>query len=121
QSSGLLRVEQDGELRALERLVNLVRRDGLPDRDLRDHLLGTLAGDPLPWEAFSHLGEQAEIAAALLGTALARRETGVNILLYGPPGTGKTSFAASLAAKAGACLRPVAEAAENDAEPGRSE
>ncbi len=48
-------------------------------------------------------------------------ESGVNILLYGPPGTGKTSFAATLAARVGARLRPVAEADEGGDEPQRHE
>ena len=57
------------------------------------------------WDAFAHLGRPTSLAAELLRAALARREPGLNILLYGPPGTGKTSFAATLAAKAGARLR----------------
>jgi SpoVK/Ycf46/Vps4 family AAA+-type ATPase len=43
----------------------------------------------------------------------------VNILLYGAPGTGKTSFAATLAARVGARLRPVAEADDDGNEPNR--
>ena len=57
----------------------------------------------------------------MLRAALAGRESGVNILLYGPPGTGKTSFAATLAARVGARLRPVAEADEDGDEPHRHE
>lgn len=54
--------------------------------------------------------------------ALDGREVSViNILLYGPPGTGKTSFAATLAARVGACLRPVAEADDAGDEPSRDE
>jgi len=49
------------------------------------------------------------------------RESGLNILLYGPPGTGKTSFAATLAARVGARLRPVAEADDHGDEPERHE
>jgi predicted AAA+ superfamily ATPase len=59
--------------------------------------------------------------ASVLQAALARRESGINILLYGPPGTGKTSFAATLAARTGARLRPVAEADEEGGEPARHE
>jgi transitional endoplasmic reticulum ATPase len=73
----------------------------------------------LPWEAFAHLGEQAEMAARLLTAALTNRELGVGILLYGPPGTGKTSFAATLASKVGATLYPVGEADPDGLEPSR--
>ena len=52
---------------------------------------------------------------------MARREPGVSILLYGPPGTGKTSFAATLAARTGAKLRPVGEADDTGDEPTRGE
>ena len=67
-----------------------------------------MTAEPLPWDAFAHLGQQAEVAASVLRAALVGHEIGVNILLYGPPGTGKTSLAATLAAQVGANLRPVA-------------
>ena len=89
--------------------------------DLYDQLLGKMTAEPLPWDAFAHLGREAEVAASVLRAALAGQEIGVNILLYGPPGTGKTSFAATLAARIGANLRPVAEADEDGGEPVRHE
>ena len=121
QASGMLHVEQHGELQVLERVTALIRRDIPPEPDLYDQLLGKMAAEPLPWDAFVHLGQQAEVAVPVLRTALARREAGINILLYGPPGTGKTSFAATLAARIGANLRPIAETDENEGEPTRSE
>ena len=121
QASGLLRVERHGELQALERLTALMRRDILPEADLYDQLLGKMTAEPLPWDAFAHLGRQAEVAASVLRAALVGHEIGVNILLYGPPGTGKTSFAAALAAQVGANLRPVVEADEDGGEPTRHE
>jgi AAA+ superfamily predicted ATPase len=111
-SSGLLHLGRDGELSVLGRLVSLIRRDRMPGADIYDQLLGTLDAEPLPWEAFAHLGREAEVAADVLGAALAGRESGINLLLYGPPGTGKTAFAAALAARVGVRLRPVAEAGE---------
>jgi transitional endoplasmic reticulum ATPase len=121
RASGLFRLEQDGDLRVLERLVSLVRQDIMPATDFYDQLLGSTDADPLPWESFEHLGREAEVVASVLQAALAGRESGINILLYGPPGTGKTSFAATLAARTGARLRPVAEADEEGGEPARHE
>ena len=120
-ASGLLHLDRDGDLMVLHQLVCLIRRNTPPGADLYDHLLGKAAGDPLPWEAFAHLGREAEVAAEVLRATLAARESGVNILLYGPPGTGKTSFAATLAAHVGARLRPVTEASESGWEPRRHE
>jgi transitional endoplasmic reticulum ATPase len=121
RACGLLHLDQDGELHVLERLVALIRQNTFPETDFYDQLLGAIAADPLPWESFEHLGREAEVVASVLKAALARRESGINILLYGPPGTGKTSFAATLAAHIGARLRPVAEADENGGEPSRHE
>jgi hypothetical protein len=121
QSSGLFRLERDGELEVLDRLVSLIRQDVPPAGDLYDQILGEPAPDALPWDAFAHLGQEAEVAASILRAALAGGETGVNILLYGPPGTGKTSFAATLAQQIGARLRPVAEVDDYGGEPSRFE
>ena len=119
RASGLLRVDQHGELCVLEHLVSLIRQDVAPAIDFYDQLLGAIAVDPLPWKSFAHLGREAEVVASVLQAALAGRESGINVLLYGPPGTGKTSFAATLAARTGARLRPVAEADEEGGEPAR--
>ncbi len=121
RACGLFHLDPDGELHVLERLVSLIRQDAFPEADFYDQLLGAIAADLLPWEAFEHLGRQAEVVASVLEAALAGRESGINILLYGPPGTGKTSFAATLAARIGAKLRPVAEIDENGGEPTRHE
>ena len=120
-ASGLLHLERDNDLVVLSQLLALVRRDVLPEADFFDQLLGSSPAQPLPWEAFAHLGCEAEVAAKMLRAALAARADGVNILLYGPPGTGKTSFAATLAAQVGARLRPVGEADEDGGEPSRHE
>lgn len=118
-AGGLLHVETDGDIQVLERVVSLIKRGVGAGPDPRDRLLGAVPEAPLPWEAFAHLGREAETAATVLRAALAGGERGVGVLLYGPPGTGKTSFAAALAARAGAVLRPVAEADEDGDEPSR--
>jgi AAA+ superfamily predicted ATPase len=118
-ASGLLHLDGHGQLTVLDRLVSLLRRDVVPGVDVYDQLLGAIAAEPLPWEAFAHLGREAEVSATVLAAALAGRESGINILLHGPPGTGKTAFAATLAARVGARLRPVVEADEDGDEPQR--
>jgi transitional endoplasmic reticulum ATPase len=120
-ASGLLYVKQDGSLHVPSRLVSLCRAGTPPARDFYDQLLGTATGNPPPWEAFAHLGREAEIAARLLQAALANRESGIHILLYGPPGTGKTSFAMALAVHLNVRLRPVTEADDDGQEPDREE
>jgi AAA+ superfamily predicted ATPase len=119
--SGVLHLDQWGAVQVLDRLVSLIRQDILPGADLFDQLLGSISAAPLEWDAFAHLGAEAEVAARLLTAALAGRETGINILLYGPPGTGKTSFASTLARRVGARLRPVCEQDESGGEPSRGE
>ena len=121
RSSGLLRVDRDGDLVGLDRLVTLVRTSVRPGEDPIAQLLGPVQAPTLPWDAFAHLGRRASLAAELLSAALACREPGINILLYGPPGTGKTTFAATLAAQAGARLRPVSEQDDSGEEPSRQE
>ena len=120
-ASGLLYLGQDGGLYVPSPLIALNRAGTPPARDFYDQLLGRVAGDPPPWEAFAHLGRTAEVAASLLQAALAGGESGVHILLYGPPGTGKTAFAMALAVHLGVRLRPVTEADDDDGEPDREE
>jgi len=82
-ASSLLTLDRHGKLSVLDRLVSLIRQDTLPAPDLYDQLLGMTAVEPLPWEAFAHLGREADVAAAVLRAALAGKESGVGILLYG--------------------------------------
>jgi SpoVK/Ycf46/Vps4 family AAA+-type ATPase len=56
---------------------------------------------------YPHVEDDARYLAALLKTATARNEKGVNVLMYGAPGTGKTEFAKVIAALAGAELYEV--------------
>jgi transitional endoplasmic reticulum ATPase len=75
-ASGLLRIERHGDLSVLDRLLSLIRQDVPPGVDFYDQLLGSIASEPLPWEAFTHLGREAEVAASVLRAALVRREAG---------------------------------------------
>ncbi|MGH7041727.1 MAG: AAA family ATPase, partial [Acetobacteraceae bacterium] len=100
-ASGVLHLGAEAQLSTLGRLVSLVHREVPPAADIYDQLLGAGTAEPLGWEAFAHLGREAEIAAEVLRAAVAGREAGVNLLLYGPPGTGKTSLAATVAGRVG--------------------
>ena len=62
---------------------------------------------------FQFVQEDTEVLCALLGNAVARKESGVNVLLYGPPGTGKTELAKVVAQAAGLELFEV-EYADRD-------
>ena len=120
-ASGVLSIDSHADLSVLHRLKVLIRCDVPPAGDIYDQLLGTSAAEPLAWDCFAHLGQEAEIAATVLSAALSGREAGINILLYGPVGTGKTSFALSLATRIGARLRPIGEANEDGDEPDRDQ
>ncbi|POF63262.1 ATPase family [Novacetimonas maltaceti] len=119
--SGLMSVDEDGDITLLPRLMALMNRRARVVGDIRSLLLGQPRAATLPWEAFAHLGDQAEIAAKVLAAAVRDHAPGINILLYGPPGTGKTEFAATLAAHVGATLYPVGEADSSGDEPSRHE
>ncbi len=62
---------------------------------------------------FQFVQEDTQVLCALLGNAVARKESGVNILLYGPPGTGKTELARVVAQASGLELFEV-EYADRD-------
>lgn len=120
-TTGLIALDDDGDFRLLPKLrKTLCAQSSLP-RDPRAALVGTPRAATLPWEAFAHLGKDADRAAALLAEAARNREPGVGMLLYGPPGTGKTAFAATLAARVGLALYPIGETDENGDEPSRDD
>ncbi len=62
---------------------------------------------------FQFVQDDTQVLCALLGNAVARKESGVNVLLYGPPGTGKTELAKVVAQAAGLDLFEV-EYADRD-------
>ena len=62
---------------------------------------------------FDFVGVDRQMLTALLSNAVARKESGVNVLLYGPPGTGKTELAKVAAQAAGLELYEV-EYADRD-------
>ena len=83
------------------------------ERTIATHCTRPRLGPPikpqLSWEAFSHLGQDAEDIRHTLAAVLGKNRKGVNILLYGPPGTGKTQFARTLCGEVGAQLYAIGE------------
>jgi transitional endoplasmic reticulum ATPase len=121
-ASGVIRLDDDGDIQITSRLVSLIHACALGDADVRTELLGAPVLAKLPWVAFRHLGSEIEIARKVLRqTVTAGDERGVHILLYGPPGTGKTECAASLAAELGLPLHVIGERSESGREPSRGE
>ena len=116
--SGLVSVDDDGDLSLADRLTRLAN---LPGRELgiRDILLGEPDRAELEWEDFDHVAEGRDHVERLLRGALRARETGVNILLHGPPGTGKTEFCRTMAARLDVPLFGVGERDRRGGEPNR--
>ena len=118
--SGLVSVDDDGDLSLVDRLARLAN---LPGRDLgvTDILLGEPDRAELEWQDFDHVAESRDHVEKLLRGALEAGETGVNILLHGPPGTGKTEFCRTVAARLGIPLFSVGERDNRGGEPNRFE
>ena len=120
---GLIALDDDGDVRAIDRLQRLatVTAERHPDGDACGLLLDQAAPSELVWADFDHVAEQRDHAEKLLRGALAAGAAGVNVLVYGPPGTGKTAFCKVLAEQVGASLYNVGEADDRGDEPSRHE
>ena len=118
--SGLVSVDDDGDIEIVKRLYRLVTVTdaGL---DVRHLLLNRATPEELAWEDFDHVAEQRDHIEKVLKGALNSRAEGVNVLVYGPPGTGKTEFCKTLAARLQASLYSVGEADDRGDEPHRVE
>lgn len=119
--SGVMNADGGQRIIIHRRIVEMVSGRVRKPRNIYDCLVGCPVSPTLSWDDFSHIRDEAELAARVLRAALTAGSGPLHILLYGPPGTGKTSFAATLAAHVGAQLRPVGETDEDDGEPSRDE
>ena len=120
--SGLVSVDDDGDVRLIARLHRLVTVPGGARLDVNRLLLGDAASSELRWSDFDHLGGDRDHLERLLRGALDSTGTaGVNILLHGPPGTGKTELCKVLAERLGVTLYSVGESDESGDEPSRHE
>lgn len=116
--SGLVAIEDDGDVRLIDRLRRL---DSVPgDVDVHRLLLDVASPSELDWSDFDHVEEARDVESTLKG-ALQTGALGVNVLVYGPPGTGKTEFCKTLSARLGVKLYSVGESDEHGGEPSRNE
>ena len=119
--SGLLSVEDDGDIRAVNRLLRLVFVPDDSDLDVCRLLLDAATPGELEWSDFDHVEEERDHIEKLVKGALSTGTPGVNILVYGPPGTGKTEFCKTLAARLGTNLYSVGEEDDSGDDPRRHE
>ena len=119
--SGLVSVDDDGDIRSVNRLLRLVSVPDDSDLDVCRLLLDTATPGELEWADFDHVEEERNHIEKLVKGALSTGTPGVNILVCGPPGTGKTEFCKTLAARLGTHLYSVGEEDERGDEPSRKE
>ena len=119
--SGLVSVDDDGDIEIVKRLLRLVSVPDDSDFDVCRLLLDAATPGELEWADFDHVAEARDHIEKLVKGALSTSTPGVNILVYGPPGTGKTEFCKTLAAQLGANLYSVGEEDERGRDPDRRE
>ena len=119
--SGLVSVDDDGEIKAVDRLLRLASVPDDSDLDVCRLLLDAATPGELEWADFDHVAEERDHIEKLVKGALSTDTPGVNILVYGPPGTGKTEFCKTLAARLGANLYSIGEVDSDGDEPSRKE
>ena len=115
--SGLVSIDDDGDIEIVKRLHRLDTAPDTDGRDVTSLLLGAASRSELEWSDFDHLGQARDHIENVIGSALRTGAAGVNVLLYGPPGTGKTEFCKVLAARLDTALYSVGEADERGTEP----
>ena len=119
--SGLVFVEQDGDIEVVRRLLRLFSASEARTCDVCSLLLDAATPGELEWSDFDHVAEQRDHIEKLVKGALTAGKPGVNILVYGPPGTGKTEFCKTLAAQLAVNLYSVGEEDDRGHDPDRRE
>ena len=119
--SGLVSIDDDGDLNAVSRLNRLVTAPGGQSLDVHRLLLDATPPSELEWSDFDHVAQGRDYILNLLEGALRTGDPGVNVILYGPPGTGKTALCRALAERLGVTLYSVGESDESGNEPTRGE
>ncbi|MDE0238995.1 MAG: ATP-binding protein [bacterium] len=119
--SGLVSIDDDGDLAIQRRLRRLATAPGAGNIDITRLLLDVAPPAELEWTDFGHVAADRDHVEKLLRGALDNGKPGVNVLLYGSPGTGKTEFCKALAARLGVTLYSVGEAADDGDEPSRKQ
>ena len=119
--SGLVSIDDDGDLIVVSRLHRITTAPGDASLDVHHLLLPAASPTELEWSDFDHIAQDRDHVERLLAGALDSGATGVNVLLHGPPGTGKTEFCKVLAERLGVTLFTVGEADDDGDEPARGE
>ena len=119
--SGLVCIDSDGDLRALDRLNRLAAAPAGSGTDVHRLLLDAAPASELDWSDFDHVARDRDHVEQVITGALESGARGVNILLYGPPGTGKTELCKVLAGRLGTSLYSVGESDDKGDEPVRGE
>ena len=118
---GLVCIDSDGDLRALDRLNRLAVAPAGSGTDVHRLLLDVAPASELDWSDFDHVARDRDHVEQVITGALENGARGVNILLCGPPGTGKTEFCKVLAERLGTFLYSVDESDDKGDEPVRGE
>ena len=119
--AGLVSIDNDGDLKAIDRLNRLALAPAEAGLDVNRLLLDATPRSELDWSDFDHVAGDRDHVERLLKGALDSGAPGVNILLHGPPGTGKTEFCKAVAERLGVTLFSVGESDEDGREPSRRE
>ena len=119
--AGLVTIDNDGDLKAIDRLNRLALAPAGTELDVNRLLFDAAPRSELDWSDFDHMAGDRDHVERLLKGALDSGAEGVNILLYGPPGTGKTEFCKAVAERLGVTLFSVGESDEDGREPSRRE
>ena len=120
-TSGLVSVDEDGDVTLIERLKRLHWLPKEAGFDVQSLLLDAAGPSELRWTDFDHVAGDRDHLQRLLDGALQCGRKGVNILVHGQPGTGKTEFCKTVAARLEVPLYAVGESDSVGAEPSRKE
>ena len=119
--SGIVSIDDDGEISVLSRLRRLSYEPMNNTRELQQVLFEKAPSAELEWCDFDHVATGRDHIERLIVGALKTGERGVNILIHGPPGTGKTEFCKTLAERIDVSLFLVGESDKYGCEPSRME
>ncbi len=100
-------------MKVSEKLPPVLMREYRDEAELMAVFTRPASKSTLTVADFSYVDDDTKVLCSLLGNAVAKKETGINVLLYGPPGTGKTELAKVVAQAAGLELFEV-EYADRD-------
>lgn len=109
RSSGLVRLDGNGALQVLSRLLAVICEQPEGYVDLRPALIGAIQHPTVSLADFLHLGDQLHGVLAVLRAALTDCTKGVVVILYGAPSQLRTQLAVTMAAELGVPIRSVGE------------